>query len=198
MFNFRKNKKIIICIGPNKTGTSSLSKAFNILGFKSHHDIDDFRKKVIKANQNNKKMFHYLSRYSAFSDFLNPYKRIGYPDFSYKNIKKIIKNIDRDYPDSLYILNIRNKKDWIKSRMSHVEKNKRKCRWFRKNWTNININKWEEEFDTLKKVADEYFKEKPNKLLVMDVCNGDGWEKLCPFLNKDIPKTNFPHINKTR
>ncbi len=31
----------------------------------------------------------------------------------------------------------------------------------------------------------------------MNVMNGDGWEKLCPFLRLPIPKAAFPHANKT-
>ena len=30
----------------------------------------------------------------------------------------------------------------------------------------------------------EYFKNRTNDFLVMDLSNGDGWEKLCPFLVK--------------
>ncbi len=42
----------------------------------------------------------------------------------------------------------------------------------------------------------EYFKDRPNDFLIMDFSNGDGWEKLCPFLGCDIPKIDFPHVNK--
>ena len=30
----------------------------------------------------------------------------------------------------------------------------------------------------------------------MDICNGDGWDKLCKFLNLQKPNTKFPHYNK--
>ena len=30
----------------------------------------------------------------------------------------------------------------------------------------------------------------------MNITQGDGWDKLCPYLNKDIPDTAFPHSNK--
>jgi Sulfotransferase domain len=29
----------------------------------------------------------------------------------------------------------------------------------------------------------------------MDITNGDGWDKLCPFLGLDIPDTPFPKSN---
>ena len=32
----------------------------------------------------------------------------------------------------------------------------------------------------------------------MNICdNGDGWEKLCKFLDKEVPNADFPHNNKT-
>ena len=33
------------------------------------------------------------------------------------------------------------------------------------------------------------------KLLVMDVCAGDGWETLCPFVECPIPAEDFPQSN---
>ena len=36
----------------------------------------------------------------------------------------------------------------------------------------------------------EYFENRPNDLLVLDFTKGDSWEKICPFLNKEIPKLN--------
>ena len=32
--------------------------------------------------------------------------------------------------------------------------------------------------------------------LEMNITQGDGWDKLCPYLDKDIPDTIFPHSNK--
>ncbi|PIE31852.1 hypothetical protein CSA56_17255 [candidate division KSB3 bacterium] len=43
------------------------------------------------------------------------------------------------------------------------------------------------------KNARDYFQERPQDFLIMDICNGDGWETLCPFLEIDtIPDTPFP------
>ncbi len=36
-----------------------------------------------------------------------------------------------------------------------------------------------------------------DRLLVMDITAGDGWETLCPFLNVDISPEPFPHEHKT-
>ena len=36
-----------------------------------------------------------------------------------------------------------------------------------------------------------------DRLLVIDIVGGDGWEQLCPFLGVPIPEEPFPHSNKT-
>ena len=42
----------------------------------------------------------------------------------------------------------------------------------------------------------DHFKERPEALLVLRITEGDGWEKLCPFLGQKIPRMPFPHANK--
>jgi len=40
-----------------------------------------------------------------------------------------------------------------------------------------------------------YFANRPHDLLEMNIIEGDGWEKLCPFLGLQLPHTPFPHLN---
>ena len=43
----------------------------------------------------------------------------------------------------------------------------------------------------------EYFKDRPEKLLTMCFENGDGWNKLLPFLGiEGTPVADWPHSNK--
>jgi hypothetical protein len=37
-----------------------------------------------------------------------------------------------------------------------------------------------------------YFKGRDGDLLVLDISEGEGWEKLCPFLGKPNPGVAFP------
>ena len=41
----------------------------------------------------------------------------------------------------------------------------------------------------------EYFRDRTDNLLVMNICAGEGWETLCPFLNKHTPNVQFPKLN---
>ncbi|MBA3570167.1 MAG: hypothetical protein H0W28_12725 [Pyrinomonadaceae bacterium] len=36
----------------------------------------------------------------------------------------------------------------------------------------------------------------PHRLLVMNISGGDGWDKLCPFLDAARPTAPFPHVNR--
>jgi len=41
-----------------------------------------------------------------------------------------------------------------------------------------------------------YFADQPGKLLILNLYQGDGWEKICDFLDCPIPNEVFPHENK--
>lgn len=49
-----------------------------------------------------------------------------------------------------------------------------------------------------KHIADvmSYFASRPGDLLVLRICEGEGWEKLCPFLGKQRPDGDFPWENE--
>jgi len=41
-----------------------------------------------------------------------------------------------------------------------------------------------------------YFEHRPEDLLVLDLCNGQGWRELCAFLSLEIPANAFPYENR--
>jgi hypothetical protein len=41
----------------------------------------------------------------------------------------------------------------------------------------------------------EYFKGRPESLLVINICEGEGWNKLCPFLKAPILDKHFPFMS---
>src|SRR6476660_9084502 len=43
----------------------------------------------------------------------------------------------------------------------------------------------------------EYFKGRPDDLLVLDVTKGSSWEAICPFLHEPVPAQPFPHANSS-
>jgi hypothetical protein len=42
----------------------------------------------------------------------------------------------------------------------------------------------------------DYFKDRPDDLLVVHIENNDLWTPICDFLSIDVPTSAFPHANK--
>jgi len=174
-------KTKIFCIGFHKTGTKSLATALSKLGYSitGPNGVKDS-----KIDQNVYTMAHKLvKKFDAFQD--NPWPII-------------YKEMDKSYPGSKFILTLRDTNSWIKSIVSHFGRRKTPMRkWiygvgFPKGNENIYIRKYENH----NKEVRTYFKNRPNDLLILDLTKGEGWEKLCPFLGKEIPNIPFPHRNK--
>jgi hypothetical protein len=181
----------IFCIGLNKTGTSTLHKAFEILGLKSVHYMDDKGnniKEIITSNflaGNN--ILKGIDKYEVFSDWDQAPNTIA-----------IFKEFDRQYPNSKFIANTRELQSWLDSRESHVKRNQEKKL---KNpeldvkWLKIDRQAWENQYKSHYSEIKTYFENREKDLLVFDVVEGDGWEKLCHFLDLPIPNIPFPRKN---
>jgi hypothetical protein len=166
----------IFNIGLNKTGTISLTLALKRLGYKANHN-NDVNKQMVQTVLE-KKFGPPFSEYDAFSDF---------PLWMY------YKELDHLCPNSYFIVTTRSKEKWIQSRIIHVLYN----RVFTDlhdpyEWRDINTKVWGEEYDNFHAEVRDYFKGY-DRYLEMDITTGDGWDKLCPFIGKEIPKKPFPH-----
>lgn len=184
------NKKVF-CIGLNKTGTSSLHKAFEILNLKSVHFLDDAGNNIkdilIENYLSKNNILKGLENYDAFSDWDRPPHTVN-----------IFKEFDKQYPNSKFILNIRDMNSWVDSREKHVKRNQERKKKYPKEdikWLEIDRAAWENEFKTHYNEVYSYFKDRQEDLLTFDVTKGDGWEKLCPFLELPIPNIPFPKQN---
>ena len=170
----------VFCIGMNKTGTTTLHKALQILGFNSIHDSYKCDALITAAILGNYKLLHYLGEYNAFSD---------YPFFRY------YRELDMQYPESKFILNTRSLEGWLKSRIAHDT-----------SWNTSNPSKPQRVtekkllsnyFESVENEIQSYFKNRANDFLIFNIDAGDSWPELCRFLDVQIPKQTFPHANKT-
>jgi hypothetical protein len=173
----------IFGIGANKTATSSLTEALEKLGYRTshwshHHDIC---KQLIKNNFN----FKFLNKFDAATDLPIP---------------SIFDQLDIAYPNSKFILTIRDVDKWIQSEEKHhrnLQDPIFEVFLMYGSWTynkDLFIKNYQEHNEKVK----EYFKDRPEDLLIMDITKGDGWEKLCPFLGKDVPDSAFPFLNRSK
>ncbi len=164
----------IFNIGLNRAGTSSLSDALNYLGIPSlHHRYQGERlPNIIKNNQEKgQRLFYGLEDYTAFTDFA------GWDYYI---------TLDRQYPNSRFIMTYRDLHSWLDSRERHAKKHGNK----------VNRVRWEKHYkDKIPKIFN-YFKDRKD-FLIINIPNGEGWEKLCPFLGVPVPKVPFPYKNES-
>jgi hypothetical protein len=173
-------------IGLSRTGTHSLNTALEILGFKSiHYPKPD-------------SVLELMDVYDAGTDI---------------TITVIYKKLDKLFPNSKFILTTRELDDWLKSVEWYFSKERVKKK---ADGTELlteeqmklretlygnkfyDEEKYRREFIKHDNDVRKYFKNRPNDLLIMNVFNGDGFDKLCPFLRKPVLDRKFPHFNYVR
>lgn len=112
----------------------------------------------------------------------------------------LYRELDIQFPGSKFILIERDGQKWLQSAVRHFGDRHIKMHSWMYGQGNIigNENLYLQRYQQHNKEVKEYFEDRPNDLLVISLENGDGWEKLCPFLDKDIPKKKFPFANKAR
>ena len=170
----------IFCIGLNKTGTISLHQALTELGFSSlHWGGPSSRRAVERAIAEGKPLLEYLEDHDAYSDI--------------QRLSVSFDVLDEQYPDSRFILTTRDLDDWIDSRRRHVERNRqrRAIGEYDGSFLEIEPDRWRAQFVAHHERVEDYFRDRDD-LLVMHIIDGDGYEKLCPFLDREIPDAPFP------
>ena len=167
----KKSDHKVFCVGTWKTGTTSIYQSLTILGYRTGRLLRGGNKPKCGWIEYIKK-----SNYDAFTD--DP-------------ISFLYKELDGMYPNSKFILTIRDKESYIKSYYNYFEGTELEKKPEEK-------EKILKEYDKHNNEVKDYFKGRPDKLLTINVVGGDGWEKLCNFLGKPIPETPFPHKNKGR
>lgn len=178
-------------IGLSKTATTSLGQALNMLGIRTIHYPQD--------EQTYKELTGGMYQLSILEDYQGVVDTPVVPYYA---------QLDKVYPDSKFILTIREKASWLRSMQHHWE--------IMQDWwaRDIQFRKFTQficasvygtlgfnedrliyVYETHIQNVREYFRGRPEHLLVMDICGGDGWEVLCSFLGCSIPDMPFPHLN---
>lgn len=192
----------VFAIGLNKTATSSLGLAFQRLGYTLFEGPMEFHLAVQKALDENREPLYYLSDYTAFEDIFVPMGYTGPHAARWASLEfkeSIIRAMHKKYPKAHFILNLRKDIDaWIDSRTKHVERNRNNKEYINRDykWIDIDAYAWRREYEEHHAMVSRLSRELGFPLLEFDICAGDGYEKLCPFINKDIPRKAFPDVNK--
>jgi hypothetical protein len=201
----------IFCIGYNKTGTTSIGHALEGLGYKLGNQsvaeqlMDDW------AVRDFRRIIEYCKTADAFQDL--PFS----VDFTYQAM-------DFTFPGSKFILTIRSNADeWYESLIRFYNKLMRTDGlptaddmknfpyggegWFWRQEQNIfgidestvcNEEIYKGHYTSHNNRVLEYFKLRPNDLLVLNLSEPDAMQFLCNFLEIEYTGQVMPHLNKSR
>jgi hypothetical protein len=193
--NITKNsqsKNKIFQIGFNKCGTTTIANFLNNNGIKTVHYGNGQLAKIIYLNITaGIPSLQGIEKFTAFTDIENPQENI----FGHR----FYQTFYEEYPNSYFILNTRDKSDWIKSRLEHrsgllVEIMKNNFGLTKEQ----TIKYWELEWDNHHTKVLKYFKNKGN-LLVFNLDKASPLE-LVNFLKPefDCDEKLWGHYNKTK
>lgn len=184
-------------ISAGRCGTRSLTHAMKLLGYKSCHGIPHhMRTEVIRCLVNGKLELPQYQKHHFVADV----GRVHWHPLAWK------------YKRLRFILCVRNEDEWVES-IFHNWKNARRWRAqtmcenlgaHNKDFLNLMLN-WKILGSTRlnekclragyrqhNQTVMNYFKYS-DRLLVMNICDGDGWDVLCPWL--DVPRLNVSFPN---
>lgn len=106
--------------------------------------------------------------------------------------------LDRRYPDALFVLTVREIESWIVSCRRHWERTEpseagRQARRLVYGTAGFDEKTFRRVYRRHHARVQALFGDRPGKLLVMNIVAGDGYEKLCPALGLPIIDEPFPH-----
>jgi hypothetical protein len=206
-----QNNTKYFCIGSNKTGTTSIEKAFKELGFV----VGNQRKAELLMNDYFENNFYNIIKYCKSAEVFQDVP------FSCTNT---FKYIDAAYPNSKFILTVRDSPDqWYKSLTSFHAKlfgqgnipnweDLKNTAYVYKGWTYNFIQKCygltdsdnpydkiilTQHYEKRNQEIINYFKDRPNDLLVINLSEPDAYKNFCDFIGIKSSKNNFPWENKT-
>lgn len=191
----------VVQIGFNKCATRSLVNLFRGAGHKSmHFRVRQGEREVLAAAvmarnlEAGRPVFHDFEEYVFYSDLeLNkPKRRVeGY---------RMFREIHRDYPDTIFLLNYREEEAWIRSRVKHA--NGGYVESYRQNQglpdSDACIAAWREERRQHMSDARAYFADKPGQLVEFDL-DTDSAESLCArFPDYGLDPAHWRKVASTR
>jgi len=180
----------VFCIGLSRTATSSLDAALKMLGLQTLHWVNPYTKALISEQD--------LFLFDGFSD-------IG--------ISWQFERLYATFPNARFIYTTRPIESWAKSMTSHyrrrhgvMEPKDLRQPAFQQRFNGaaglaeMNLygrhNAWDESYREFDRRVKQFFADKPaGKLLELAICEGEGWEKLCLFLDVPVPAAPFPVKN---
>lgn len=182
----------IFGIGLSRTGTLSLSTALSMLGFAVAH---------WSAHVGAQRGVNSWFRGDFTSDEL-----VGIDAAADMPVPIYFRELDQRYPGSKFVLTVRDVGPWLVSLGRHFARfdlTDDPLSEYRKvvrlaAYGTYGFSEPRLRFAHAAHHQDvvRYFADRPNDLLVLDICGGDGFERLAPFVGCDVPGVPFPWEHK--
>jgi hypothetical protein len=192
-------------IGFPKTGTTSLFQAMRMLGFSATHTlIEDANRPWDRRPAHAQRILERWLNDSYDFDVVADYEYVGSIFFP------VFDEIDVAFPGSRFILTTRDPRSWVRSarrfltgyRFLDMSRPLELNLGMVVRLSTLGFFTTEDESKLLRAFSEHERRVRDHfagtdRLLVLDVCGGEGWEKLCPFVGRDVPGEPFPHANRT-
>ena len=174
-------KRKVFCIGFQKTGTTSLRRALQMLGYRvtgpnGAQDPDI-------ASSASSMALALATTFDAFAD--NPWP-------------VLYRELDATFPDSQFILTTRDTSAWVASMNRYFGVGETPMRSWIYGAASPHGNEAEYawRYERHNQEVRRYFAGREEDLLVMNLEEGDGWAELGAFLGVSAPEGDFPHENR--
>ena len=175
----------IFGIGLSKTGTHSLTGALDALGIPCVHFPDPG---LMLAGRYEEA----LGDHDAATDI---------------SVGAFYPQLDRAFPGSRFILTLRDVEPWLDSVEDHRRRRahetdpdcpKAAVRQLLYATRGFDRETFRRAYHEHEHAARAYFADRPDDLLVVDLCAHPSWDALCAFLGRPVPDEPFPHLNARR
>ena len=178
----------IFGIGLSKTGTTSLASALEILDFRTR---DNPGLKTYVPGDLASIDPDVLEHHDALTD---------------TPIPSFYRELDQRYPGARFILTVRDMDGWLLSckkqftaKLADKQNDAHNRLFLDLYGTSVfDDASFRSGYQRFVDGVLEYFKDRPQDLLILDVAAGQGWNELCAFLGKPVPAMPFPKSNVTR
>jgi Sulfotransferase domain len=193
-------RRKVFGIGLSRTGTTSLTRALEWLGYRSVHWPHD-------PTTQAELLHHYENPDSPLSLTV-----VENSDcVTDTPIASVYRELDRQYPGSYFILTTRDHDSWLGAcerfwsivlEKDYKEGSPSYAHYVRSvsnqvyGRSDFDRDDFRRAYDVHLEKAISWFQRTPRQLLLLGICSGDGWNKLCEFLDLPIPAHLFPHANK--
>lgn len=191
----RKATKVF-SIGLSRTGTTSITVALGKLGWKTYHALIHLAEYPLlgETDKQPRVVKPWADAFDAFTDIP--------PSTVYGELAEL-------YPNAKFVLTTRDPDAWAKSMVSFAPKTLVRSAvektffhtggLFRaiygENWQENSFEDWRQIYIDYQQGVQEYFADKPGRLLQLNVTGGDGWKELTEFLGVKPEEGSFPHVD---